>query len=66
MFRQSLGFLPGSETRGKELLWNPHFQEQVCVCVCMCVYVCACSVVSTSVTPWRVAHQVPLSREFPR
>ena len=40
MFRQSLGFLPGSETRGKELLWNPHFQEQVCVCVCVCVCMC--------------------------
>ena len=29
-----------------------------------CVY--ACSVVSDSATPWTVAHQAPLSMEFPR
>ena len=29
-----------------------------------CVYVC--SVVSDSATPWTVAHQIPLSVEFPR
>ena len=42
MFGQSLSFLPGSETRGRELLWNPHFQEQVCVCVCVCVCALSC------------------------
>ena len=30
------------------------------------VVLCACSVVSDSVTPWTVAHQVPLSMGFPR
>ena len=33
-----------------------------CVCVCVCV----CSVMSDSVTPWSVAHQIPLSVEFSR
>ena len=41
----------------------------VCVCVCvwgMCVCVCARarSVMSNSATPWTIAHQVPLSKEF--
>ena len=35
----------------------------VCVCVCVCV---SHSVVSDSVTPWTVTHQVPLSVEFSR
>ena len=34
--------------------------------MCVCVCVCACSVVPDSVTPWTVAHQVPLSGGFPR
>ena len=32
----------------------------------MCVCVCVCSVVSNSVTPWTVARQAPLLREFSR
>ena len=38
----------------------------VCVCVCTCARVLSCSVVSDSVTPWTVAHQVPVSMVFPR
>ena len=44
----------------------------MCVCVCArthahtCTCVLSCSVVSDSVTPWTVAHQVPVSMEFPR
>ena len=39
----------------------------LCVCVCVCVYVCACSVMSNFLwPPWTVAHQAPLSMEFPR
>ena len=30
----------------------------------VCVCVCACSVVSSSVTPWSIAHQAPLSMGF--
>ena len=33
-----------------------------CVCVCVRTH----SVISDSVTPWTVAHQVPLSMEFSR
>ena len=43
----------------------------VCVCVCVCVkhmHVCMCaqslSCVQIFVTPWTVAHQVPLSVRF--
>ena len=37
------------------------------MCVCVCVCVCARYVMSSSfVTVWTVAHQVPLSMEFPR
>ena len=41
-----------------------------CVCVCMCVYVhmcvcvCALNHVQFVGTPWTVACQAPLSREF--
>ena len=48
--------------------------EDVCVCVCVCMRACMCvcthvrapSVMSNSVIPWTVAHQAPLSMEFPR
>ena len=37
-----------------------------CVCVCVCVCVCeSLSHVQLFVTPWTVAHQAPLSMEFP-
>ena len=47
------------------------FQWMLCVCVCSCVCVCVCvcvfcySVVSESLWPQTVAHQDPLSMEFP-
>ena len=37
-------------------------QSSVCVCVCVCV----CVVVSNSLQPHTLAHQAPLSMEFPR
>ena len=37
-------------------------EEGVCVCVCVCVLL---SRVWHFLTPWTVAHQVPLSLEFP-
>ena len=42
-------------------------QTTTCVCVRVCVCMCVShSVVSNSVTPWTVACQVPLSKEFSR
>ena len=40
----------------------------VCVCVCVCVYVHAqmLSHIQLFETPWTVAYQAPLSREFSR
>ena len=38
----------------------------LCVCVCVCVRVPVCSVMFSSVTPWTVARQPPLSMESPR
>ena len=35
-------------------------------CVCVRVFVCVCERESLFVTPWAVAHQAPLSMEFPR
>ena len=35
------------------------------MCVCVCVLF-SCSVMSSSVTPWTVARQAPLSMRFPR
>ena len=37
----------------------------VCVCVCVCVCYSLCHV-RLFVTPWTVAHQIPLSMEFSR
>ena len=37
---------------------------KVVMAVCVCVCVCTHTVVSDSVTPWTVAHQVPLSMGF--
>ena len=43
-----------------------HFtKNSVCVCVCVCVCV-SCSVMSDSATPWIIAPQDPLSKEFSR
>ena len=39
---------------------------KVVMAVCVCVCVCTHTVVSDSVTPWTVAHQVPLSMGFSR
>ena len=39
-----------------------------CVCVCVCLFVCVCvshSDVSDSAVPWTVAHQAPLSKDYP-
>ena len=40
------------------------WQTEVCVCVCVCVF--SRSDVCSSVTPWTVAHQAPLSMGFQR
>ena len=37
-----------------------------CMCVCVCTHMCKLSPVWLFVTPWTVAHQVPLPMEFPR
>ena len=43
-----------------------------CVCVCVCVYACVgvgvlvAQSCPTLWTPWTVAHQAPLSKEFSR
>ena len=40
---------------------------ELCVCVHVCVCVCEwLSHVQLFATPWTVAHQTPLSMEFPR
>ena len=36
------------------------------MCVCVCVCVCVLSHVQLFATPWTIAHQVPLSKEFSR
>ena len=36
------------------------------VCVSVCVCACVLSCVRLFVTPWTLAHQAPLSMEFPR
>ena len=38
----------------------------VCVCVCVCVHTHACCNIQFFVTPWTIAHWVPLSIGFPR
>ena len=66
---------PGVEPRSPALQADalrsepPGEPKPLRVCVCVCVSVCMCvshSVVSNSVTPWTVAPQVPLSKEFSR
>ena len=49
---------------GNVMVWRERERDRVCVCMCVCAHVC--SVVSDSVTPWRVAHQSPLSMKFSR
>ena len=39
---------------------------RMCVCVCVCVCARMLSCVWLFITPWTVAHQVPLSTEFSR
>ena len=34
--------------------------------VCVCVYVCVYILVAQFVTPWTIAHQIPLFLGFPR
>ena len=49
---------------GKRILflpWGPHFRVSCVLCVLSCF-----SCVPSCVTPWTVAHQVPLSMEFSR
>ena len=38
----------------------------VCVCACVCVHTHACCNIQFFVTPWIIAHWVPLSMGFPR
>ena len=46
----------------KAVYCDPAYKQSVCVCVCARLL----SHVLLVVTPWTVAHQVPLSMGFPR
>ena len=51
-----------SHWSSREIL-DSSYKRSLCVCVCVCT--CSVSRVCLFVTPWTVAHQAPLSWNFP-